>query len=565
MTDQAVADPAIADSLLAAQLFVRNPRSFGGIVLRGAGPVRDRLLQLMLGELTANGPVLRVPINIDTEQLLGGLDLTETLAKGVAVSRAGLLERASGGVLIVPMAERVSGNIAAHLGQAMDHGEVAVILLDDGIEADEAPPAVLLERAAFHCDLSAGRTLDFDWSAAEIAGDNMRAPVKQQRKALAATAAALGIDSMRPVLFAERCAQINAAMNASETIGDEALQAAIRLVLAPRATRRPEMEQSAPPPDDEPDRPQDDPDQSGEEQIAKDLPLDDLLLEAAAASIPQHILDGIDQGTLRSNNGQAGSSGQKEQSSRQGRPLGARPGIPGDGRKLALIDTLRAAAPWQAARRASHPDRKKTLHIRKSDLRIRHFEQRRESLTIFAVDASGSSAISRLAEAKGAVELMLAEAHVKRSQVALIAFRQSAAEVLLPPTRSLTRARRALSALPGGGGTPLAAGLLEARLMADASAKRGQTPTVALLTDGKANVTLNGDANRATAMQEVSDVAKGFAATGHHAIVIDISPRPREEAARLAEALRGEYLALPRAGSAAMVEAIESIGNGVTA
>ena len=564
MTDQAVADPAIADSLLAAQLFVGNPRSFGGIVLRGAGPVRDRLLQLMLSELTANGPVLRVPINIDTEQLLGGLDLTETLAKGVAVSRAGLLERASGGVLIVPMAERVSSNIAAHLGQAMDHGEVAVILLDDGIEADEAPPAVLLERAAFHCDLSAGRTLDFDWSAAEIAGDNMRVPVKQQRKALAATAAALGIDSMRPVLFAERCAQINAAMNASETIGDEGLQAAIRLVLAPRATRRPEMEHSAPPPDDEPDRPQDDPDQSGEEQIAKDLPLDDLLLEAAAASIPQHILDGIDQGTLRSNNGQAGSSGQKEQSSRQGRPLGARPGIPGDGCKLALIDTLRAAAPWQAARRASHPDRKKTLHIRKSDLRIRHFEQRRESLTIFAVDASGSSAISRLAEAKGAVELMLAEAHVKRSQVALIAFRQSAAEVLLPPTRSLTRARRALSALPGGGGTPLAAGLLEARLMADASAKRGQTPTVALLTDGKANVTLNGDANRATAMQEVSDVAKGFAATGHHAIVIDISPRPREEAARLAEALRGEYLALPRAGSAAMVEAIESIGNGVT-
>lgn len=367
---------------------------------------------------------------------------------------------------------------------------------------------------------------------------------------------------MRPALMAGHCARASAAMSGSDQVRSVDIEAAVRLVLAPRATRRPEMVEP-PPPQDEPERPGDDPGQS-EEQRQEDIALDDLMIEAAAASIPQHILDGIDRGTLRSAGRQSGSSGQKEKSSKRGRPLGSRPGIPGDGRKLALIDTLRAAAPWQAARRASSGG-KQTLHIRKSDLRIRHYEQRRETLTIFAVDASGSSALSRLAEAKGAVELMLAQAHVKRSQVALIAFRQSGSEVLLPPTRSLTRARRALGALPGGGGTPLAAGLLEALLMADASSKRGQTPTIAVLTDGKANVTLSGDANRAAAMQEVSDVSKRIAAIGHQSIVIDISPRPREEAAQLASGLRGRYLALPRAGSAAMVEAIESIGEGAKA
>ena len=518
----------------------------------------------MLAALEALGPVLRMPINVDAEQLLGGLDLTETLAKGMAVKRPGLLERASGGIAVIPMAERIAPNIAAHLAQAMDHGNVAAILLDDGLGPDEAPPGMLMERAAFHCDLSQARTLDFALTGDLGSETKARAPVKKQRKALAATAAALGIHSMRPVLLAERCARQYAALDGSETVRAEDLEAAIRLVLAPRATQRPDPEEPAPPPPAEPGQPGDDFDTEEDERKVEDLPLDDLLLEAAAASIPQHILDSIDGGTLRTANGSIGSSGQKEKSSKRGRPLGSKPGIPGDGRKLALVDTLQSAAPWQATRRANGA-RKQSLHIRKSDLRIRYFEQRRESLTIFAVDASGSSALARLAEAKGAVELMLAEVHVKRSQVALVAFRQSGAEILLPPTRSLTRARRALSALPGGGGTPLAAGLLEARMMADAATKRGQTPTIALLTDGKANVTLDGDADRSKAMQEVEDVATGIAAAGHHAIVIDISPRPRKEAAQLAEALRGKYLALPHAGSAAMVDAIERVGEGVTA
>jgi magnesium chelatase subunit D len=155
---------------------------------------------------------------------------------------------------------------------------------------------------------------------------------------------------------------------------------------------------------------------------------------------------------------------------------------------------------------------------------------------------------------------MLAQAYVKRSQVALIAFRQSGAELLLPPTRSLTRARRALSALPGGGGTPLAAGLITASELAHGAAKRGQTPLIALLTDGKGNVQLDGAAGRDAAMAEAAAAARAIAQSGQASIVIDISPRPRAEAAELAATLGGRYLPLPQAHSAAMVAAIESVG-----
>jgi magnesium chelatase subunit D len=564
VSDMLALDTDITDAALALTLFVRHPAAFGGIVLRGDGPARDAMLDYAREAIGRHGPVVKIPSNVDAERLLGGLDLTATLAAGRGVTRAGLLNAAAGGAVIVPMAERMNAGFAAHIAAALDGGDTAAIMLDDSREEDEAPPTVLTERMAFHVDVT-----DLRYFAC-VEGDGALplsdvAPLSdEQLHALAVTSAALGIASVRPLLFAQTAARAHAALYGRVSVGDEDLTAAVRLVLAPRATQmpdatppeqEPEPDQPDTPPDDKPDNQGDD-----DERTMENIDLDDIMLEAAAVSIPKHILDQIDGKTRGMGKGQSGRAGQKQKSALRGRPMGSRPGIPGNGRKLALIDSLRTAAPWQSIRRAAAaPTDTRTVHIRKSDLRIRHFEQRKESLTIFAVDASGSSALARLAEAKGAVEMMLAQAYVKRSQVALIAFRHLGAEVLLPPTRSLTRARRALSALPGGGGTPLAAGLIAAQTMADAASRGGQTPTIAILTDGKGNVAMDGTANRATAAAEAHQAAITIRIAGYHSIVIDISPRPREEAAALADALGGRYLPLPQARSAAMVAAIESL------
>lgn len=562
LNDMVAADDHVfTHAELAVHLFGRNPSLFGGIILRGDGPVRDDMTAFMKAQVSTSGPVAKIPSNVDTERLLGGLDLTATLATGQTVLREGLLGSVAGGAVILPMAERVSANVAAHIAQAIDGGDIAAILLDDGQEPDEQPPAVLTERAAFHVDVTALRSFNDGCGVCPaIAVSTVHRLDDSQLHAIATTSRALGVDSVRAIIFANAAARAHAALFGRDTVTDADVAAAVQLVLAPRATQMPET-QPPPPPEPESDSHKDnDPEDNADTPNLDDIDLDDIILDAAAAAIPKHILDQIDGKSRRSGKGQGGKSGQKQKSAQRGRPLGSRPGVPGNGKRLSLIDSLRAAAPWQNIRRQmAHANDTRTIHIRKSDLRVRHFEQRSESLTIFAVDASGSSALSRLAEAKGAVEMMLAQAYVKRAQVALIAFRQSSAEILLPPTRSLTRARRALAALPGGGGTPLAAGLMAARQLAEAAQRAGQTPTIALLTDGKANVASDGTARRETAMAEAAEVAKGMSMAGINSIVIDISPRPRDEAAALAEALGGRYLPLPQAQSAAMVAAIESL------
>jgi magnesium chelatase subunit D len=246
----------------------------------------------------------------------------------------------------------------------------------------------------------------------------------------------------------------------------------------------------------------------------------------------------------------------------RGRPLGARRGAPQGGARLHLIATLRAAAPWQRVRRqllsasgAGAGDTPRVL-VRADDFHVRRFEQRRTTTTLFAVDASGSSALYRLAEAKGAVELLLAECYVRRDQVAVLTFRGQGAELLLPPTRSLVRAKRSLAALPGGGGTPLAAGIDALLLLASAERRRGHTPVAVLLTDGRGNIARDGATGRAAGEADALTAARGFRLAGLSAVLIDTSPRPQPAAAQLAEAMGARYLALPHADARAVSAAV---------
>ena len=230
---------------------------------------------------------------------------------------------------------------------------------------------------------------------------------------------------------------------------------------------------------------------------------------------------------------------------------------PGQGQRLNLVETLRAAAPWQRLR-APNQQGAFPLHIRREDFRVVRTEQRTRSTTIFVVDASGSAALNRLAEAKGAVELLLAECYRRRDEVALVAFRGRGAQVLLPPTRSLVRAKRGLATLPGGGGTPMAAGLDAGCALALAVRRQGATPTIVLLTDGRANVTRAGAGGRALAAQEALQAARMLRSTGVASILLDTSPRPAPEARALAQAMGAAYVALPYADAAGVSRAIRA-------
>ncbi|WP_226946774.1 magnesium chelatase subunit D [Rhizorhabdus phycosphaerae] len=556
-------DP-FSDALLAARMCAIDP-GLGGLVLRGDGELRDAVIAELRATLPAEAPMRRLPVHVDDERLLGGIDLAATLALGRAVTSPGLLEEAAGGLLIVPMADRLSAETAGRIGAAMDsdHAPFLLVALDDGMEPDDRPPATLAERLAFAIDLSApadaGASLAERWKGSDAGGATM--PVRFHQPvlgpsphvgedlmtALVATAAALGIESARAPILALRAARASAALAGLAEVTEEDVMLAARLVLAPRATRLPAAAEDAAP---EPPPPSTDNDGANEDR-GEPGPIEDVVLAAALAALPKDVLARIAAGRSRKP-GRANGAGERQASHARGRPMGARAGMPGGGRRLSLIDTLRAAAPWQRLRGAGGG----RVAVRRADLRIRRFESRARALTIFAVDASGSSALARLAEAKGAVELLLAESYVKRAEVAVVAFRGTAAELLLPPTRSLARARRSLAELPGGGGTPLAAGLNAAREVAESARVRGRTPFLVVLTDGRANIAADGSAAREAAERDAMTAAGAIGAAGIACAFVDISARPRPEGARLAREMGARYLPLPRADAAAMHAAV---------
>jgi magnesium chelatase subunit D len=507
-----------------AQLLAADA-GLGGIWVRGDADAIVKQLRALM-------PVHRCPVHIDRERLLGGLDLSATLATGHPVTAPGLLETSAGGAVVVNGAERLEPDIAGALAAALDAGSIRLVLIDNGVDG-ETVPDVLAERVAFWADAD-------DPVAAGLSGDAGDDPVisDEALHSIAATAGALGISSMRAPLFAIRAARALARGDNARVVSDAHLVEAVRLVLVPRATQWPQ---------ESPDAAESPPETDAKGEGAGDAggPLADAVLDAVKATLPPGLLDAI---RARAVGGKAKGRGRgaRRRAPTRGRPVGTRPGLPRGGARLALLDTLRAAAPWQKLRGAQA-----RIAVRKADLRVRRFRDRAAMTTIFAVDASGSAAAARMAEAKGAVELLLTQAYVKRAQVALIAFRGEGAATIVPPTRSLTRARKLLAELPGGGGTPIAAGLDAARLLALSERAKDRTPHIVLLTDGRANMPADGNA-QVLAEQAAQAVARD----GLDATLIDISARPRAEGQRLADALGGRYIALPRGGAADVSRAI---------
>lgn len=595
--NDAAHDAAVAwqDASLAAALLAAAPAYLGGLHLKALpGPVRETWLSMLRELLPADTPLRRVPSHVTTESLLGGMDLAATLQAGRPVARRGLLLECDGGLALLAMAERAARGTVAHLASVLDFSEVllerdgltsrddariGVIALDESVGPDEHLSPVLDDRLAFVVDLHPLGIHDLDdptYDASMIAAGRDRLADVTHSDAdverLCAVALSLGVYALRICQWALRVARVAAALRGAERVEDDDLAVAARLVMAPRATLLPateepadEQEQPPPPPDEQDaaeDAAQSDPDPTQK--------LEDRVLDAAIAAIPEQLLASLRAGRAPRLRAQTmGKSGAVQRNKLRGRPMGARRGDPRSGARLSLIDTLRAAAPWQGVRRRQRPDAATSsaprVRVERDDFHVVRFKQRAETTTIFVVDASGSAALHRLAEAKGAVELLLADCYVRRDQVALIAFRREGAELLLSPTRSLVRAKRCLAALPGGGGTPLAAGIDAAALLSEVIQRRGGTPTVVCLTDGRANVGRSGAKGREQALDEALESAAGLRFAGVRCMVIDTSPRPHTSAERLADALDGVYLPLPHADARKLSEAVQAVGRASTA
>jgi magnesium chelatase subunit D len=589
----AAASPWAQASLAAALLAVDPPAN--GVALRvGPGPVRDAWLALLERLLPAPTRLRRVPLGIGDDRLLGGLDLSATLRAGRPIVAAGLLGQADGDILVLAMAERLAPATVGRVTAAMDRGEVAlerdgvalraparfgVVALDEGREADERPPEALLDRLAFRLDLGAlshRAVASTHFDAGQIRAARARlAGVRVDDgavEAVVAVAAQLGVASLRAPLLALRAARAHCALRGAEVVEEEDLAAAGRLVLAPRATRipadpAPEPDEPAPAEDspaEAEDRAPSDAGADADQAPADRAPgeLQDIVLAAAAAAIPHGLLAAIAAGAAGSRPSRGGAAGGKIVSARRGRPLAARSGELREGR-LGLLDTLRAAAPWQRLRRrAIEPGDGRRMLVRPEDFRIVRFRERSQTTAIFVVDASGSAAAQRLAEVKGAIELLLADCYIRRDSVAMVAFRGAGAQIVLPPTRSLARAKRILSGLPGGGGTPLACGLDCALALAEAVRRKGQSPLLVLMTDGRANIARGGAPGRARAFEDALESARSVRAAGVAAIAIDAAAAARasDEAPtlRLGKAMNARYVKLPNADAALVSQTVRA-------
>ncbi|UZJ39566.1 magnesium chelatase ATPase subunit D [Prosthecochloris sp. SCSIO W1102] len=585
--------------------------SLGGVVVPAAvGSGKSTLARSFADILPEETPFVELPLNVTEDRLIGGVDLEATLAQGERVVQHGVLSKAHDGVLYVDSLSLLDSSAVSHIMDAMSRGAVLVereglsevhpskfMLIGTYDPSDGDVRMGLLDRIGMivpfntqndyrarklivKCVLGENGSEDTEDELKMLRGLIQAAKeqlplvsmTREQMQGLIQSAVSLGVEGNRADIFAIRAAKASAALAQRTDVDEDDLKLALKLVLVPRATRMPESEEEVMdemPPDEEmpPETPesedQEAPEDSSEpdaneEEEQEETPdmIEELMMEAVETELPDNIMNISLAAKRKSKSGSRGEA----LNNRRGRFVRSQEGEMRSG-KVAIIPTLISAAPWQESRKL---ERKKkygkvntALVINKEDVRIKKFRDKSGTLYVFMVDASGSMALNRMRQAKGAVSHLLQNAYVHRDQVSLISFRGKEAQLLLPPSQSVDRAKRELDVLPTGGGTPLASALF----LGLETAKQARTKGVSqimfvLITDGRGNISLQSlydqDAPKAT-KEEVENEIEGLAATifaeGIASVVIDTQMNylSRGEAPKLAEKLGGRYFYLPNA------------------